>query len=601
MKKWQKEIENVLLDDEEEVLKKLEKTYKQSLKDVKKHAKELQNDLDKLIADDPDNENLIRSKVYQLNYQKALEKQINGYMDVIKRDNVKDINDYLKTVYSDGFMTQQYGLMKQGVSITMPINQKLLVKSITYKTEDIPLSTRIYKNVEKAKTTIISEISRGLSTGMSVNDISRNLENSMGVSSRKAYQLAQNEGARVRKDATIDCIKEAKKKGADLVKMWDATMDGKTRPIHAELHGKWAEVDEKFEYSGGEVFAPKEFGVPALDINCRCALLSVPRWDVDDNTRHYDNAWRENGNDKMYVDVKNYEEWKKLYYKNLDDNSSNNASSSSRTVVLDNDGLGDVFNSNTKNRKNAEIIVDYVNNQDVDDNIKNIYKDLDNGNITVKYGTNNAVNTFSDTITLRDLTKDSSQCWKDTNLHEMAHLKDHVKAPNGDMFSRQKRFMDVVDNTSASMSAEIKKVIDDAKNQYRTIETTLLNKLNTELSKINDDYENGKFLSYKEYDKMFKKAKRDYLDQRERELRSVGVSGLEDIYDALSGGEYRDNGTVKFGHGSAYYRNREKRISEILANYAQLSVSRPDLVDLLKKDKPDLVNMLDELIEELVK
>ena len=322
MKDWQKEIENVLLDDEEDVLKKLEKTYKQSLQDVKKHAKELQNDLDKLIADDPDNENLIRSKVYQLNYQKALEKQINGYMDVIKRDNVKDINDYLKTVYSDGFMTQQYGLMKQGVSITMPINQKLLVKSITYKTENIPLSTRIYKNVEKAKTNIIAEISRGLSVGMSNQDIARNLENSMGVSSRKAWQLAQNEGARVRKDATIDCIKEAKKKGADLVKMWDATMDSKTRPIHAELHGKWAEVDEKFEYSGGEVFAPKEFGIPALDINCRCALLSVPRWDVDDNARHYDNAWRDNENDEMFVDVRNYQEWQARYMQVMNANNS---------------------------------------------------------------------------------------------------------------------------------------------------------------------------------------------------------------------------------------------------------------------------------------
>ena len=498
-------------------------------------------------------------------------------------------------------MTQQYGLMKQGVSITMPINQKLLVKSITYKTENIPLSTRIYKNVEKAKTNIISEISRGLSTGMSVNDIARNLENSMGVSSRKAYQLAQNEGARVRKDATVDCIKEAKKKGADLVKMWDATMDSKTRPIHAELHGKWAEVDEKFEYSGGEVFAPKEFGVPALDINCRCALLSVPRWDVDDNARHYDNAWRENGNNKMYVDVKNYEEWKKLYYQNVDNNGLNNAPSSMQTVVLYNNDLGSVFTSNTKNQKNSQILVDYINNQSVDDNIKNIYKDLDNGNITIKYGANNAVNTFSDTITLRDLTKDNSQCWIDTNLHEMAHLKDHVKAPNGDMFSRQKRFMDVVDNTSASMSADIKNVIDDAKNQYKSIETTLLNKLNAELLKINDDYTKHKFSGYSEYKKVFNKTKKDYLYQIEIEERNVGVHGLEDIYDALSGGIYRDNGTVKFGHGSTYYSNKRKRVSEILANYSQLSVSRPDLIDLLKKDKTDLTDMLDELIEELVK
>ena len=169
---------------------------------------------------------------------------------------------------------------------------------------------------------------------MSVNDIARNLENSMGVSSRKAYQLAQNEGARVRKDATVDCIKEAKKKGADLVKMWDATMDSKTRPIHAELHGKWAEVDEKFEYSGGEVFAPKEFGVPALDINCRCALLSVPRWDVDDNARHYDNAWRENDNDKMYVDVKNYEQWRARYLTNVENEANNIRGISSRNMAM---------------------------------------------------------------------------------------------------------------------------------------------------------------------------------------------------------------------------------------------------------------------------
>ncbi len=318
MEKWQKEIEGILLDDEEDVLEKLEKTYKRSLEDVKKHAKELQNDLDKLVAKEPDNETLIRSKVYQLNYQKALEKQINGYMDVIKSENVNDITDYLKTVYSDGFMTQQYAMMNQGVNITMPINQKMLVKSVTYKTENIPLSTRIYKNVEKAKTTIISEISRGLSIGMSVQDMARNLENSMGVSSRKAYQLAQNEGARVRNDAIMDVGKEARKKGADVVKQWSATLDAKTRPVHAELDEKWVELDDDFEYSGGKVFAPKQFGVPALDINCRCSLLIVPRWDVEGSNGQY----RRDNETKELVHVKDYRDWYEKTYK-VQENSSN--------------------------------------------------------------------------------------------------------------------------------------------------------------------------------------------------------------------------------------------------------------------------------------
>ena len=52
------------------------------------------------------------------------------------------------------------------------------------------------------------------------------------------------------------------------------------------------------------------------------------------------------------------------------------------------------------------------------------------------------------------------------------------------------------------------------------------------------------------------------------------------------------------GHGSGYYKNTDKICVEILANYGELSVLRPDLVELLRKDKPNLVNALDEIIEE---
>lgn len=307
MKDYEKEIEYIFLDLEDDVLDKLKKTYEQSLKDVQKKAKELQDEIDKLIQDiDPDDEikiSQIRSKVYQLQYQRNLEKQIDKYFDVIKDENVNDINDYLNKVYSNGFLTEQYRLMNNGLDITMPINQKLLTKAITFKTEDIPLSTRLYTNVDKAKRDIISEISRGLSIGMSNTDMARNLKNTMGVSTRKACQIAQNEGARVRQSAIIDSMHEAKKKGADIVKQWSATLDGKTRPVHQELDGKYAEIDEDFKYSGGKVFAPKQFGIPSEDINCRCTLLTVPRWDMTDT------HWQMDNETKELVNVKNYQDW----------------------------------------------------------------------------------------------------------------------------------------------------------------------------------------------------------------------------------------------------------------------------------------------------
>ena len=80
-----------------------------------------------------------------------------------------------------------------------------------------------------------------------------------------------------------------------------------------------------------------------------------------------------------------------------------------------------------------------------------------------------------------------------------------------------------------------------------------------------------------------------------------GVDNLQDIYDALSGGLYRDKGTVTFGHGSAYYRSRYNRVEETIANYASLSVTRPDLIAIFKRDKPELAAELDATILELLK
>lgn len=311
MKKHQAEVEKVLLGHEKEVYRKLKKTYNQALKDINKKSKELQKAIDKLVEEEPDNETLIRSKIYQLNYQKTLQAQISGYMDVLKSEHVKDINDYMNIMYEDSYISNFYNLNKLGVPVTAPINQELLIKALTYDTNNIPLSKRVYDNVEKAKKDVLAEIQRGISTGMSNQDIARNIQNRMDVSYRKAKQLAQNEGHRVKTDARIDSMHEAKKKGADIVKVWDATLDGKTRPVHAELDQQHAEIDEPFKFSGGEVQAPKKFGIASLDINCRCALLSVPRWDIEDTVLKRDNITGE------IIEAKNYADWKEKYYKEV--------------------------------------------------------------------------------------------------------------------------------------------------------------------------------------------------------------------------------------------------------------------------------------------
>lgn len=312
MKQWQKEIKQAQLDREKQVYKELEGTYRQALDDVNKKAKDLQDQISKLVADDPENESLLRSKVYQLKYQEQIKAQLDDAMN--RLNDAGSIEAYMEDMYKEGYASNIYALQKQGVPVIAPINHDKMLTALTYNTNNIPLSTRLYKNVEKTKKQVMSEITRGIASGMSNQDVARNIKNRMGVSYRKARQLAQNEGHRVNTQAVMDSMHDAKDRGADIVKQWDCTYDKKTRPVHARLDQKWTEIDDYFDYGGGKVFAPKQFGIASLDINCRCALLSVPRWDVDSDTpKHMDNITGE------LIEAKNYDDWKKKYYDVADD------------------------------------------------------------------------------------------------------------------------------------------------------------------------------------------------------------------------------------------------------------------------------------------
>ena len=110
--------------------------------------------------------------------------------------------------------------------------------------------------------------------------------------------------------------------------------------------------------------------------------------------------------------------------------------------------------------------------------------------------------------------------------------------------------------------------------------------------------------TYSDYKKQYNKLQSLLESERDYECRNImggGIGNLQDIYDALSGGVFRDTGVVKYGHGGKYYQSVNSRVHETIANYAALSVTRPDLIELLRADKPELVAELDAVIIELLK
>lgn len=269
MNKRQKELQQLSLQNEKQVLKRLQQNYTLSLREIQDKIKILQAGT------------LTQSKIYQLEYQKALEKQVSGILEVLKGDSFTTVNDYLQKCYETGFMGTLYDMHGQGIPLIFPINQAEVVQMMQKTHDDIKLSKRLYDNVDTLKTDVISEVSRGISNGYSWQKIAQNLFLYGDIAVGKALRIARTEGHRVQNESQMKTLNRAKKAGANVVKQWDATLDGRTRSDHQVLDGKIKELEEYFEVNGHKAMHPGAFGVAKEDINCRCVVLQRARWALD--------------------------------------------------------------------------------------------------------------------------------------------------------------------------------------------------------------------------------------------------------------------------------------------------------------------------------
>ncbi len=302
MKQYEKEIIQLQINHEKDILKELKEMYEEA-------EKQIDDKIQQLMADEQ-----TQSKIYQLEYQKAIKGQISTILDNMNSHNYDYISDYLKQCYEDGYLSTMYSLHKQGIPLILPIDQEMVVKAIQL---DSKLSKPLYEslgiNVNDLKKAIRHEVSRGISNGYSYRDIARNIRNQMGIDLNKSIRIARTEGHRVNQQSTMDGIYAAKEKGADIVKQWDSTLDKKTRPSHQRVDGEIREIDERF--SNGLMFPGDPEGSAGEVINCRCVLLQRARWAIDDETGN--TKWNNENRKLLTIDSKNYQDFKNKYYEEL--------------------------------------------------------------------------------------------------------------------------------------------------------------------------------------------------------------------------------------------------------------------------------------------
>ena len=306
MNRRQKLVQQQFLNNEEEVIKRLKSIYAKALKDITgkisvmdSSIDELQKVLDSLGEDELGElatayfgskskkltaaeaektlQSQIQSKVYQKNYQQALKKQVGGILDKMHTEEYLTVSDYLDKCYEDGFIGTMFDLHGQGIPLVFPLDQEAMVRAVQLDSKiSKGLYNRLGEDVSALKKKITAQVSRGIATGMSYQQVAKQLANQTRIGYNNAIRIARTEGHRVQVQSSMDACYKAKERGADVVKEWNSALDARTRDSHVAVHGQIRELDEKF--SNGLMFPGDPSGPAAEVINCRCALNERAKW-----------------------------------------------------------------------------------------------------------------------------------------------------------------------------------------------------------------------------------------------------------------------------------------------------------------------------------
>jgi hypothetical protein len=271
MNKQERQVIKLELTKEQKALDELEKQYRQALRDIEEKIRLLQSD------------ELTQSRIYQLQYQQALRGQVAGILDKLRGDQYATIQQYLHDSYQDGFIGTMYSIHGQGIPLIVPLDQNAAVKAIITDSKiEEGLYASLGVNIQQLKKAISTEITRGIAGNLPFADIARNITNRSKAPLSRAKTIVRTEAHRIQQAAAADARNAAKENGCEVVKQWDGTLDGDTRPTHRRLDGQIRETEEPFEMDGKTAMYPGDFGKPEEDCNCRCVALTRAKWALDE-------------------------------------------------------------------------------------------------------------------------------------------------------------------------------------------------------------------------------------------------------------------------------------------------------------------------------
>lgn len=524
----------------------------------------------------------------------------------------------LSNIYTDQFLRQVYDL---GQSITVKANFNRLNPALIQKTLDYPwsgamFSDRLWQDKEKLGRNLRVGLTQSMILGEGIPQITDRINKGIDTARYNAERVARTETKRVTYCAHDDVYKDTEVEEL----RYRCANGGDSRTC------QYCRADN------GKVFKRGEEPTLPRHPNCRCVYIPVVSDTFEDNelneltgsvrgAENYE-KWRE-AEAKKQEEVKPVE---KVNTKTVEKELKENPTPVPEQIKLTD--YPQAFYATKPEAKNTQALLDYMNSKtSTDPNVVALYTKMDklcdglsdevvlkvtHGEHRVKRSWNKNFDYVVD-VGIPKINPNYIGTY-DTNLHEEMHfldmlitVKDNKDKLPSNMFSQSyKPLIEAFDKATPVIGDKAKKLFEDFAKECDIIYKEKQEAFDIQHEKLKEQYRSGA-IDWKKYNSLFKKLQKEVneeADNKRRALFGGGVSGLQDIYDAVSKGTFRDTGQVTYGHGSAYYTDRRRtnpNCSESLANYASLCVGHSELIDILAEDYPEIVTALRGCVEAMLK
>lgn len=302
MTKIQKELAKLSLTADKRVEKRLKQIFQKTLTRLGK-------EVDDLLSHE---EEVKFWRLFRASQLQGMQNQLND----ILYDHYQELNDdsyaYLKLKEQLGWDEAFYQANnKYGIAFDR-VNYNQAYALATYDDNELAnrLSNHLYNNTNQLAKNVVEKLDNTLVMGTSsakiANELKRDvkqvLQKELNSEYQKAIRIVRTENTRIQAKAKQASMEHVENLGIEVKKMWVASLDSRTRSQHGALDGKKIGVHEQFVVDGHRADCPGDFGVAHLDINCRCAIVTVVEG-YEPKTRK-DNITKEN------VKYNTYEDWK---------------------------------------------------------------------------------------------------------------------------------------------------------------------------------------------------------------------------------------------------------------------------------------------------